>query len=104
MLSGRNGWPHVLSDEDHQSFGRAVGELISNPAAAGPAVVGRRRAGHNGVAERIDGFRAAEVDSLVDALGNQAGNVTKRVLVHSGRLPLRGCLAGSSFAPATMIG
>src|SRR5258707_717182 len=44
-----------------------------------------RSPGDDSVAERVDGSGSAEVDALVDALGNQPGNGAERILVDGGR-------------------
>src|SRR5215831_15653866 len=80
-LADGNGRGDVFGHIDNQPGPGAAGELVGDPSPAGPPEVGPGRAGDNGVAESIDRAEPAEIDAVVDALGNQAADPPQRVTV-----------------------
>src|SRR6185369_5365121 len=71
----------VFSHIDRQPGRGAVGEPVGDPSPAGPPEVGSGRHGDHSVAESVNRARPREVDTVVDALGNQATDPPQRVTV-----------------------
>ena len=81
MLADLHGWRDVLGDVDLQPGGRAIGQLVGNPAAPWPASRRAGRASDNRIADGVDRAGPAEVGAHVDALGQKPRDCPERVEV-----------------------
>ena len=81
VLAGLNGWRDIFSQVDRQPRIRAVSQLVRDPPSTRPSGGIPVCIGDDSVAQSVDRTRPAEIDAHVDALGNQATDVTERVLI-----------------------